>query len=96
MTRNQRRAQFRQANRSVGQSESRIGVSGNRDVSAPALKPDRQAQTSRKLKTSEMERLMRHDIPRNRKPRQTWNQPGWSEVSPFYRTMATIDRRWDK
>jgi hypothetical protein len=61
---------------------------------APAVEPLQ--RTSRKIHRDEIPGLMRHDTPRRHKPRNTWHQPGWSDTSPYYRTMTTIDRRWDK
>lgn len=34
--------------------------------------------------------------PKNHRPRNTFYQRGWSDVSPYYFNAVTIDRRWDK
>ncbi len=88
MTRNERRAQNRRLARL---SESRI-----ESAPAPAVSREPQVQTSRKIHRSDIPGLMAHDTPRRHKPRNTWHQPGWSGISPFYWNLTTIDGRWDK
>lgn len=54
------------------------------------------AQTSRKIYADEIPALMVGPQTRRPKPRNTWQQRGWSDVSPYYHNMTTIDARWDK
>jgi hypothetical protein len=80
MTRNARRMSERRARRTV--------------TPAPVVEP--MTVTSKRIRVSDVPALMRHDAPRRHKPRNTWRQPGWSGVSPYWHNMTTIDRRWDK
>lgn len=70
------------------------------DTPLETMAPERRKQATRSARRQynrdEIEEAMRQSVPRQHKPRNTWHQPGWSDVSPYYRTMATIDSRWDK
>jgi hypothetical protein len=75
-------------------NERRAQFRRNNVTAAPAIEP--MLKTSRAIRDSDIPALMRHDTPRRHKPRNTWHQPGWSDVSPYWHNMTTIDKRWDK
>lgn len=51
---------------------------------------------TRKIHRADIPALMVGPQTRRPNPRNTWQQRGWSDVSPYYHNMTTIDARWDK